>query len=155
MSRCVLLLASGRSMTLVALVLALLFEGCGERPLKVGVPNWIPQSTGGPIETRPLPPAQVVYSDYQRWLESQAGARVRLYEIALRGQTNQLNYTVRVEKGDTPLGATYFTDVTFIYRDPTNGQYQLEWGLRGKHKPDFLKLNARPKRVSQPSHRKG
>jgi len=134
-------------MSLLTFALALLGGGCDEGPLKTGVPNWMPKSTGGPIETRPLPPAQRVHSDYQQWLQSETSAKVRLYETVLLGQTNQLNYTVKVGKGDTPLGATYFTDVTFIYRDPTNGQYQLEWGLRGKRKPDFLKLDAHPKKV--------
>ena len=135
-----------RAATLLAVVLAVLSGGCNDGPLKTGVSNWMPKSTGGPIETRPLPPSERVHSDYQQWLESETTAKVRLYEIALQGETNQLNYTVKVGKGETPLGAAYFTDVTFIYRDATNGQYQLEWGLRGKHRPEFLKLDEHPKK---------
>jgi len=148
MNCCVRFLRGGRvSALLAACLVALLHAGCDERPLKTGVTNWKPQSTGGPIETRPLPPAQQVYSNYQRWLESETASKVRLYEIMLQYATHQESYTVKTGKGDTPLGASCFTDVTFIYRDPTNGQYQLEWGIRGRQQPDFLKLDDHPKKV--------
>jgi len=132
-------------MNLMVLGLALGCAGCGERPLKVGVPNWQPQSVGGPIETRPLPPANRIHADYQKWLGSGTSASVRLYQVALQHATNQLNYTVDVGRGETPLGAIDMTFVTFTYSDPTNGEYQLEWHLNGRHTPDFLKLEARPK----------
>lgn len=130
-----------------AVGLALFLGGCDDGPVKVGVPNWMPQSTGGSIETKPLPPANRVYSDYQQWLQSETASKVRLYDAVLRGETNQLNYTVRVGKGDTPLGQSWTTFVTFIYRDGTNGEYQLHWHMRGRHQPDFLKLDGHPKKV--------
>src|SRR6185503_18745198 len=74
-------------------------------------------------------------------------AKVRLYEVVLVHATNQLNYTVNVQRGDTPMGAADFTFVTFEYRDPTNGTYRLEWHRRGRHQPDFLKLDGHPKKV--------
>jgi hypothetical protein len=148
MNRYERLLQSGRVAALVAgSLLALLLAGCDERPLKVGVANWKPQSTGGPIETRPLPPAQQLHSNYQQWLDSDITAKVRLYEAVLQYSTNQVNYTVKIGKGDTPLGASYFTDVSFSYRDSTNGQYQLEWSMRGRQQPDFLQLSDHPKKV--------
>ncbi len=136
-----------RAVALATIALALFFGGCDDGPLKLGVANWMPQSTGGPIETRPLPPAKQVYSNYQQWRESETASKVRLYEVLLQGATNQLNYTVDVGKGDTPLGQSWTTRVTFIYRDGTNGEYQLEWHIRGRHQPDFLKMDAHPKKV--------
>jgi hypothetical protein len=88
-----------------------------------------------------------VHLDYLQWLQSETGAKVRLYEIVLRDATNQLNYTVNVQRGDTPFGARDTTFITFIYCDPANGEYQLHWHLRGRHQPDFLKLDAHPKKV--------
>jgi hypothetical protein len=88
-----------------------------------------------------------VYSDYEQWLESTPTTKVRLYEATLLGATNQIGFTVRTQRGDTPLGATDTTFVSFVYRDPTNGEYQLEWHLRGQHRADFLKLSASPKKV--------
>ena len=145
---CAKLLRTGRAITLLSVSLAaLLVTGCDEGPLKVGVVNWRPQSTGGPNETRPLPLAQQVHSNYQQWLESETATRVRLYEVVLTDAANQLNYSVNIQRGDTPLGATDTTFVTFDYRDPTNGTYQLEWHMRGRHQPDFLKLDGHPKKV--------
>jgi hypothetical protein len=137
-----------RAITLLAVSLAgLLVAGCDERPLKVGVANWKPQSTSGPIETRPLPPAQQVHLNYQLWLESETAAKVRLYEVVLADAANQVNYSVNIQRGDTPLGAGDETFVEFNYRDPTNGTYKLEWSMRGKHRPNFLKLDGHPKKV--------
>lgn len=140
---------NGRSITLLAVfTLAGLFVvGCDEPPLKVGVTNWKPQSTGGPIETKPLPSAEQVQSNYQQWLESETTAKVRLYEIVLADAANLVNYSVNIQRGDTPLGATDTTFVTFDYRDPSNGTYQLAWHMQGRHNPDFLKLDGQPKRV--------
>ena len=135
------------ALNLAAVALSLFLSGCDAGPLKVGVQNWMPKSTGGPIETKPLPPASQVYSNYQQWLESETALKVRLYEAVLLGETNQLNYTVSVEKGDTPLGQSWSTFVTFTYRDGTNGEYQIHWHMRGRHKPDFLKLSGYPKKV--------
>src|SRR5262249_42800636 len=117
------------------------------RPLETNVSNWMPQTTGGPIETRPLPPAQRVHSDYQQWLESETTAKVRLYSLEMRNATNQVDYAVTFGKGDTPLGASETTFVTFTYRDPIEGPYQLEWMSRGRHQPDFLKLDSHPKKL--------
>ena len=142
------LLRSGRAITLLVLSLTgLLVAGCDEPPLKVGVTNWKPQSTAGPIETRPLPSAQQVHSNYQQWLESETAAKVRLYEVVMTDAANQLNYSVNIQRGDTPLGANDTTFVTFDYRDPTNGTYQLAWHMQGRHEPDFLNLDGHPKRV--------
>lgn len=137
-----------RASALLAIgLVAILFVGCDEQPLRVGVTNWKPRSTGGPIDTRLLPPAQQVHSSYEQWLNSEVAARVRLYELVLADATNQSNFTVNIQRGDTPLGAADTTFVTFNYRDSTNGTYQLEWHMRGRHQPDFLKLDGHPKKV--------
>lgn len=136
-----------RAIRFSALAVGLCLAGCDAGPLKTGVSNWIPQSTGGPIETRPLPPAQRVYADYEEWLKSESVPKVRLYSLEMQNATNQLNYTLRVGRGDTPLGASDTTFVTSIYHDAANGEYQLEWMFRGRHQPDFLKVGTQPKKV--------
>lgn len=148
MNRRAKLLRNDGAITLLVVSLAgLLVAGCDERPLRVGVANWKPQSSGGPIETRPLPRAMQVHSNYQEWVESETAAKVRLFEVVLTDAANQLNYSANIQRGDTPLGATDTTFITFDYRDPTNGTYQFAWHMRGKHQPDFLKLDGHPKKV--------
>jgi hypothetical protein len=138
-----------RSNQLTALLagcfIVVVLAGCDEQPLKVGVVNWEPQSTGGPIETRPLPPAYQVYSNFQHWLNSETTSKVRLYEIVLSNALSQSNYAVMVQRGDTPMGAGFTTFARFMYHDPTNGDYLLTWSMQGKHQPEFLKLDGHPK----------
>lgn len=134
----------------IILVAVLLTGGCsdtGESPPKLGVKNWKPTSIGGPIELRPLPPAREVLADYQQWLASDAANKARVYEATLQGATNQMNFSVRMQRGDTPLGANDTTFVSFIYRDPTNGEYEFNWHRRGRHNLDFFKLNQQSKTV--------
>lgn len=40
------------------------------------------------------------------------------------------------------MGAQRYTNVEFLYNDPTNGVYHLRWMLRGEHKVDFLRFDA-------------
>lgn len=129
-----------------AIALLLTSSGCDEALLKEGVATWMPQSSGGPIETRPLPPARDLPADYKQWLQSDGSAKARLYIATLSQASNQIKYTVSIQKGETGLGAQDTTFASFTYRNPTNGEYQLEWQLRGRHQPDFLKLGGTPKK---------
>lgn len=144
-------------LSLVPLAILILCLGCDEPPLTLGVSNWRPTSVGGPIETRPLPPSNQIYADYQKWKKSDSRAAVRLYEATLVGMTNQLNYEVNVYRGKTPLGTPLFTYVSFYYQGATNGLYHLVWEMRGKHDASFLKLAVTPKvfllqLISAPEH---
>jgi hypothetical protein len=124
-----------------------LLAGCGERmPQASG--NWIPQSTGGSIEIRKLPSAAELRTNYLEWLESDEGPKVRLYETLLCGATNQTEFRVINQKGDTPVGAALVTFVRFIYTVPTNGAYDLSWSIRGRHgAPAFLKATGTPRKL--------
>jgi len=125
--------------------ICILIIGCGEAPVKVGVANWQPKCLSGTIEIRPLPPAHLIQLDYQDWLKRETTAVVRVYAATLQHKYRQSNYVVNIDKGDTPLGSQYFTEVTFTYSDSVFGQYQMEWIKRGRHRPDFLKIDDRPR----------
>lgn len=131
----------------VALVgLGTVLVGCGEPPLKPNS-NWLPRSVGGPIQTRPLPPAGKIPEDYQRWMASSTQAAVYLYEVTLRSPSEQKTFTSEVRRGETPVGRPPVTFASFIYADPTNGSYQLEWMVSGKQNPDFLRVGTTPKKL--------
>lgn len=127
--------------------------GCGrfaqESPPKLGSTNWQIRGMGGPVELRPLPRATEVVADYEKWLgsESSVTVKARLYEATLVGASNQLKFGVQILKGDTPMGQSVTTLATFIYRDPSDGDYELSWGRSGRHGADFLRLTDQPKRV--------
>jgi hypothetical protein len=129
---------------------AIVGAGCDElsEPApKVGVSNWKVSSAGGPIKLRALPPADRVLADYDAWLDSEAATNARVYQATLVGGTNQLAFKVDVSRGETPLGRPEHTYVSFIYRDHTNGSYELSWHRLGRHNADFLKLDNRPRMV--------
>jgi len=137
----------GASLLLVAAMM--LAVGCGpvsEPPPKLGVKNWKMSAVGGPVELRPLPAADKVMEDYRQWLDSDAATKARLYEAALVGASNQSNFFVRIQKGDTPMGQSVNTSASFTYRSP-GGEYELFWWRFGRHNADFLKLTDQPKIV--------
>jgi len=123
------------------------------------VKNWKPVGIGGPVEVRPLPPADEVVAEWEKWLESETAAKGRVYETILSGATNQSGFTVKVTRGETPLGRPEHTYVSFIFKDPTNGTYEFMWDRLGRHNADFLKLGERPKtvwvRLNSVANRKG
>lgn len=134
--------------TLLGAVLVLLFGGCFGRPLKDGVEDWKPECVGGPLEVRSLPPAWALRLDYNRWVEADGGSKkARLYEAILQGATNQINFHLELVRPDTALGRPWHTFVRFVYRDPTNGFYELHWSQLGKHKAEFLRASERPRKV--------
>src|SRR6266481_6593142 len=98
--------------------------GCGDPSLpspKTNVHNWRASSIGGPIEARSLPAAEQVVDEYDRWLDSEAVPKARVYEIILCGASNQLTFTTEVRREKTPLGQAEHTYVCFIYKDPIKG----------------------------------
>jgi len=140
---------SSRNYTAISLVSVLALVGCEnsyQTPLRLGVQNWKPQSVSGPIEVRALPPAQRVMQDYEQWSNSQTVTKARVYSKTLRGP-HQVDFRVQYVRGDTPAGAADNTFVLFTYKDPTDGQYQFEWEMVGRHNADFLKLDARTAEV--------
>jgi hypothetical protein len=130
--------------------LATCLLGCGEAsmpPPRVGVENWKPTPVGGPLELRPLPPANQVLENYRDWMKERSGDLARVYEVTLDGVTNQRNFTVEVLRGETPLGRPEHTDVSFIYTNSTIGAYKFQWHRLGRHNADFLKLHGQSKQV--------
>lgn len=137
-------------MLFVAVIAVVFVTGCGDRgqpPPKLGVQNWKPNGIGGTVEARPLPSSEAVLSNFQAWVASDVGRKGRVYETTLQGASNQLDFTVKVVGGDTPMGQTEETWVSFIYKDAEKGKYELFWTRRGRHNMDFLKLNDTPKQV--------
>jgi hypothetical protein len=131
------------------LVACAFFTGCGGRTERMPVAgtNWLPQTSGGPIEIRKLPPASHLQADYVQWLKSDPVRKVRVYETLLWGSTNQLELKAITQKGDTPAGAVETTFVRFTYVS-TNGVYWFTWSLRGRHPiPSFLKATASPRKL--------
>jgi hypothetical protein len=99
------------------------------------------------MEIRPLPPAHRIKADYDQWVDSDPSQKCRLYKATLCGATNQLNFSVQIGEADTPFGRSDVTTASFLYRDPTNGDYILEWELPGRYSTTFLRLDEKPKDV--------
>ncbi len=107
------------------------------------VGDWKPHQEWQVLETRPLPPAHLVQTEFANWNPNGDVNTNRLYVARLGGADRQSNFEVSITRGDTPLGAQDFTFASFNYHDSSNGLYRLTWSLRGKHKPDFLKFDGR------------
>jgi hypothetical protein len=93
------------------------------------------------FKERPLPPATNVWKDYESWLTSTNQHGSRLYLARLGGAARQSGFRSWMSSGDTPMGAQRYTNVEFIYSDPTNGTYALSWTRRGKHDTGFLQFD--------------
>jgi hypothetical protein len=117
-----------------------------EPPPRLGVKNWQISGIGGPVEVRPLPPANQLMEDYKQWLDSEAATKARLYETTLVGASNQSNFSVQIRTGDTPIGQSVDTLASFTYRS-SGGQYELYWSRLGRHNANFLLLTDQPKTV--------
>jgi hypothetical protein len=127
------------------LTFGVFLAGCNRRDPVVSGTDWQPQCIGGPIEIRPLPPVSEVQANYNDWVRSGTGKKCRLYEVSVSGSTNQLQFVEKIGRGDTPMGATDVTRVSFIYKSATNGDYFFVWSLTGGHATEFLRLGSRPK----------
>jgi hypothetical protein len=135
---------------LLAMALTMFICGCGEPtspPVKLGVPNWKPSAVGGRVEVRPLPPANAILEDYRKWVEETPERVARVYETTLEGASNQLNFKVQIERGETPMGRPQHTYVSFLYSSETNGTYEFVWERLGRHNADFLKVRNGKKQV--------
>ena len=135
--------------TIVVAAICGLTCGCGEPslpPPKLGV-NWKVSSVGGPLELRPLPPANEILRDFRNWMTASSGPVARVYEATLVGSSNQQAFSLEVRRGETPMGRPEHTYVSFVYNDGTNGAYELLWDRLGRHSGEFLKLGNQPKRV--------
>jgi len=129
------------------IALPFVFGGCGDTdppPPRLGVANWKPPGIAGPIEVRPLPPADQVSPDYQQWFDTTPERKARVYEKVLHGASNQINFVVQTRRGKTPMGEKDSTWAYFTYKDATNGHYELFWTLGGRQNADFLRLKDRP-----------
>ena len=131
------------------ILLAFLLSSCEPSlpPPKTGVANWKIQSVAGPLEVRPIPPANQILNEYKEWIESESTDKARLYETALTGASNQLAFKVEIRKDNTPVGHPNHTFVSFVYRDPLNGTYQYLWHRLGRHTGEYLKLTESPRIV--------
>ena len=125
-------------------VIGTLFSSCYPRPLRKSS-HWFPTSLGGPIEVRPLPAADKLREDYREWISATNTPKVFLYSAILQGVTNQTEFKFKVVRGESPLGSPLTTFASFIYRDPTNGTYQLEWMEMGRQYPDLIRVTDKPR----------
>jgi hypothetical protein len=123
---------------------AIALTGCGERVLE-RTSDWKPKTVGGPVEIRPLPAANNLSTNYQEWISTSSGSKLLLYEARLQGSENQLNFSRDIARVKTSFGNPCFTSASFVYHDPTNGNYKLEWQQIGKINTDFLKISPQPK----------
>jgi len=98
----------------------------------------IPDVVG--VEERPLPPAEDMWRDYEKWQPKTEHAR-RVYVARLGDASRQFHFRTSTNKGDTPMGAQHYTHADFGYMDPTNGTYAISWTLRGKHDTSFLRFD--------------
>jgi hypothetical protein len=99
------------------------------------------------MEMRPLPPATRLQQDFREWVSATPGNRVRLYEVVLPANAQQLNYRHEIGWGETPLGRAPSTLVCFDYADATNGMYRFRWSRPGKHDTEWLKMAGQPLRL--------
>ncbi len=135
--------------TIVVAAICGLTCGSGEPslpPPKPGV-NWKVSPVGGPLELRPLPPANEILWDFQNGMTASSGQVARVYEATLVGSSNQQAFSLEVRRGETPLGRPEHTYVSFVYNAGTNGSYEFLWARLGRHDAEFLKLGAQPKRA--------
>jgi hypothetical protein len=126
------------------LIIFLLSTGCGQKPEQHST-VWLPRSVGGPIEIRPLPPAHLIADDYQRWLDSSPGRKLRLYKAVLQGAEKQENLHFKVGPSEGPIGNPIMTSATFTYNDGTNGTYIMRWMEEGHHSQDVITVGNTPR----------
>jgi hypothetical protein len=119
-------------------------SGCGDSVLKPG-PNWIPKIIGGPIEVRPLPPANALAEDYGKWIRESSGVKYRVYEVAINNSRQQLNFESEVRRGDSPVGRTTTTFASFTFSNAPNSFYVFEWMEHGKQDSKLVRVTDTPK----------
>jgi len=125
--------------------------GCAPATPKTGYTgDWRYTQPDLRIVEQPLPPAAKVWTDYSAWKGTNpeiAPALSRIYTVKLSGAHRQKN--LKVDHGYTknmPVGDYAYTSISFDYHDETNGVYRFTWMMRGRHRPDFLKLTDQEKK---------
>jgi hypothetical protein len=107
--------------------------------------DWMPNSTYRSREMKWLPPSSQVEADQKRWLASNTNKNAMIYMAYLGGAARQSGFKVEYQRRGSPLGNPWWTDASFKYTDPTNGNYIIRYHRLGHHKVDFLKLDATPR----------
>jgi hypothetical protein len=132
--------------TLYFFIAVLFSTGCGQNSEQHPT-DWMPKAVGGPIEVRPLPPAHLIAGDYQQWLDSSPGNKLRLYKAILQGAEKQKDLRFSVGPAESPLGSPITASATFSYDDGTNGIYVMRWMKKGKHSQDAIAVGSAPRTV--------
>jgi len=100
--------------------------------------DWEPTCHGGQLQVKDLPNPESIHHDYtEDWKTN--GCRVYRYVMDPVGK--QLDYKVKYPYGDTPMGATSSTEITFKYIDAAGREYQFEWyKAAAMYDGEFLRL---------------
>lgn len=110
-------------------------------------PGWLPPVVGGGMEVRLLPAVSRLATDYRAWCGESLEPRLRLYEVTLFDAWRQTDYHHEVRFGETPLGRSPFTDISFRYDSPELGRFRLRLHAPGQQEISLLKVGAKPLRV--------
>jgi hypothetical protein len=113
-------------------------------PKKRAGVDWQPDKFR-PREERPLPSSSQIEADHRSWLASNTNMISRVYTARLGEPSRQSDFKVEYQRMSSPLGNPWWTYASYRYTDPTNGSYIILWRQLGRHKPEFLKLDARPR----------
>ena len=122
-----------------------LLTGCDPpTPRKVAGANWKPDKFR-PWEFRPLPAASSIEALNKEWVASNTNMIGRIYEARLSDPARQSHFKVEYQRRSSPLGNPWWTYASYRYTDPTKGTSIISWRTLGRHKPEFLKLEATPR----------
>ncbi len=130
---------------LLLIGVVLFVTSCSEPPLKWS-DDWMPKAVGGPIEIRPLPPADQLREDYEQWIRETNAPRLRLYAETIEFPAVQTEFKFNISRGDTPVGQRTFTHASFVYSNHTKGLYELSWMEAGRQRKEFLLVKDRPRK---------
>lgn len=131
-----------RCVYIMCLVLAWSMVGCSDRVLTLEPSSdWLPRCHGGRLQVKDLPDPESIHRDYNEdWKIN--GCRVYRYVMLSAGK--QIDYKVSHPYGDTPVGASASTRITFKYLDTSGQEYHFEWYKVGVYEGDFLRLANTP-----------
>ena len=77
---------------------------------------------GGPLEIRPLPPADLVVTNWENWLNSEATKKGRVFEATLSGASNVTRLTIslnNVNDSDANTATAVQTTMGVLIGDTT------------------------------------
>lgn len=116
-------------------------------PRKGYVGTWEPQWLS-PVQKNPLPSVSVLLQTLEQsnGTVTKRNSTNKFYTVVLSDPKKQHDFSVKQTKKKTLGGQrVWFTDVEFQYTDTNMGTYILQWEWRGRHKPEFLKLDGQPR----------